>query len=311
VQDGNLYTVNNDGTQLYTLDGATGRVRWHDYLAPVSLLNAPLVADGVVYVGAGNFLYALNEQNGETIWKQTVPVWGSFAAAYLASGVLYVTNVTDVLQAASQNGDVRNFFAYNAQTGRLLWAAEPGYGTLFNLPITSGLLLAAREYNGVYSIGGLDPQTGRVAWQVPFQCAVSQITQQKTPTCGADWTAIINGKFYVLESASQTPNKAVYTVKSFDPGTGQLLSAFPLTVGQNSAEVVGASNGLLYVQIGVSKTANDLPPVSGEEYEDFLFAAYRLRDGSLAWSHAMPLFPPPNGTSANTNPNTSQPVLVP
>jgi hypothetical protein len=189
--------------------------------------------------------------------------------------------------------------------------AEPGYASLFDLPMTNGLLIAPRTYHGIYSIAGLDPQTGKVVWQVPFQCAVSQINQQETPACSAVWTAIVNGELYLLEVDVQSPDKTVYTLKSFDPGTGQLLSAQQLPLGQNGGGVVGASNGLLYVQIGVSKTANDLPPVSGEVYEDFLFAAYRLRDGSLAWSHAMPLFPPPNGTSANTNPNTSQPVLAP
>jgi outer membrane protein assembly factor BamB len=304
VLDGNLYTVNNDGTQLYTLDGTTGQVRWHVYLSPSSLLNAPQVANGVVYVASGNLLYALNEQNGERIWKQTIPAAGSFAAAYLTSGVLYVTNVSSVAQLLSQqNVDVKNFFAYDAQTGRLLWAAEPGYATLFNLPITNGLLLAPREYNGIYSIAGLDPQTGKVVWQVPFQCAVGRFDQQENPTCSAVWTGIINGKLYLLESDSQQPNTTVYTLKSFNPGTGQLLSAHPLTFGQNTVETVGSSNGLLYVRIGVSKTANELP------YSDYLFAAYRLSDGSPVWSHTMPPFPPP--TSANVEPNTSQPVLAP
>ena len=30
------------------------------------------------------------------------------------------------------------------------------------------LLFAPRRYNGVYSIAGLDPRTGHLAWQVPF-----------------------------------------------------------------------------------------------------------------------------------------------
>jgi outer membrane protein assembly factor BamB len=303
VNDGNLYTVNSDGTELYTLDGATGQVRWHLYLSQFSLLNSPLVANGVVYVAGGNTLYTLKEQNGERIWKQTVPVSGEVAAGYLADGVLFVTNVSDIPQAASQNVDSRNFFAYSAKTGRLLWAAEPGYAFLFDLPITNGLLIVPRQYNGIYSIAGLNPQTGRVVWQVPFQCAVSRFDQQVNPACSAVWTAIINGELYLLESSAQSPDKTVYTLKSVNPGTGQLLSAHEFTLGQDGMGVVGANNGLLYVRIGVPKTANDLP------YADFVFAAYRLSDGSLVWSHAMPAFPPP--TTANTEPNTSLPVLAP
>jgi hypothetical protein len=92
--------------------------------------------------------------------------------------------------------------------------------------------------------------------------------------------------------------------KSFNPATGQLLSAHQLAIGQqDTVEVVGASNGLLYMQIGTQKWAD------GILYSNYRFAAYRLSDGSLAWGHTMPSFPPP--TSANTNPNTSRPVLAP
>lgn len=308
VSDGNLYTVSNNGSTLYTLDGATGQVRWHIYLSDVSLLQPPLVANGVVYVASGNLLYALKEQNGERIWQQTVPVLGDFATSYLVNGILYVTNDTPIADVGSvgsqQNVDNRNFFAYNARSGQLLWETETGYDTLFNLPIAGGLLFAARNDNGAYSIGGLNPQTGKVAWQAPFQCAVGRFNQQVSPTCSAVWTAIMNGKLYLLESDSQSQGKAVYTLKSFDPATGQLLSAHQLTFGQqDTVGVVGASNGLLYLQIGKSKWANGIP------YSNFIFAAYRLSDGSLAWSHTMPSFPPP--TSANTQPNTSQPVLAP
>ncbi len=306
VRDGNLYTVSDNGTTLYALDAATGQLRWHLYLSGISLLQPPLVANRVVYVTSGNLLYALNEQDGEIIWKQAIPVLGDFRVSYLANGVLYVSNDSGVFQDYSQsnNSDNRNFYAYDAQTGRLLWAAQPGYNTIFNLPITDGLVLAARTYNGTYSIGGLNPQTGKVAWQVPFQCPVSQFNHLLSPTCSAVWTAIINGKLYLLESASQLQGKTLYTLKSFNPATGQLLSAHQLAIGQqDTVEVVGASNGLLYVQIGVQKWADGIP------YSNYRFAAYRLSDGSLAWSHTMPSFPPP--TSANTNPNTSRPVLAP
>jgi outer membrane protein assembly factor BamB len=265
-----------------------------------------------VYAAAGNFVYALNEQSGEKIWKQTVPATSSFATAYLARGVLYVTNVSSDAVAGPQT-EVRSFFAYSAQTGQLLWASGSGYGQFFNAPITNGLLFAPREYNGVYSIAGLDAETGQVAWQAPFKCGVSHFDRQVVPTCNTIWTAIINGELYLLASDAPQEGKASVTIKSFNPETGQNLSATALTLQQNSSNllalaqnsvaVVGASNGLLYIRVGVAKTANDLP------YADFIFAAYRLSDGSLAWSHAMPHFPPP--TSANTTPNTSQPVLAP
>lgn len=265
-----------------------------------SLSDAPLVEHGAVYFSSGNQLYALNEQSGARIWEQTVPAAGSLTDAYLAGGTLYVNGYSMIMESST---DTRNIFALNAQTGRLLWSAGPGYNML-NMPITDGLLLAAREHNGIYSIAGLDPHTGKAAWQVPFQCAVNHFGPQLTyPGCGALWTEDINGKLYLLESAGLPQNKTVYTLKSFDPGTGQLLSEHQLAIEQDNPVAIGASNGLLYMQINVPRIANSI------SYTDYLFAAYRLSDGATAWSHAMPPFPAP--TSANTAPGTSQPVLAP
>jgi outer membrane protein assembly factor BamB len=298
VRNGNLYTQNSAADQLYTLDGATGKVRWSVLLTQGSLIDSPVVENGVVYVSAGTLFYALKEQNGEKIWEQPVPTAGTFDT-YLAGGILYVNGPASMIESST---DVRNIFALNARTGRILWSAGPGYNTL-NIPITDGLLLAAREHNGIYSIAGLDPQTGKAAWQAPFQCAVSQFDRWLYPACSVLWAEVINGKLYLLESAGPPQNKSVYTLKSFDPGTGQLLSEHPLTIEQDNPIAVGASNGFLYLQINVPRIANTI------SYFDYVFAAYRLSDGAIAWRHAMPPFPAP--TSANTAPGTSEPVLAP
>lgn len=298
VRNGNLYTQNSGGNQLYTLDGATGKVRWSALLTQGSLTSPSVVENGVVYVTAGTLFYALKEQNGEKIWEQPVPTSGTFDT-YLAGGILYVNGPASMIESST---DVRNIFALNARTGRILWSAGPGYNML-NIPITDGLLLAAREHNGIYSIAGLDPQTGKAAWQVPFQCAVSQFDRWLYPACSVLWAEVINGKLYLLESAGPPQNKAIYTLKSFDPRTGQLLSEHPLALEQDNPVVVGASNGFLYLRIDVPRIANTI------SYFDYVFAAYRLSDGAAAWRHAMPPFPAP--TSANTAPGTSEPVLAP
>jgi outer membrane protein assembly factor BamB len=308
VLDGNLYTVftvigdaantgNNDGTTLYRLDGATGKLRWKAYLNVTCcnlISSTPLVANGVVYVAAGKFLFALNERTGKIIWQQTVPSVGGFAPPYIAHGVLYVVAALSV-PPAQKNTEYSDLFAYNAQTGQLLWAAEPGYSTLFNLPVTGGLLIAPRTYNGVYSIAGLDAQTGRVAWQVPFQCSTSRIAGFLAPNCDTRWVAIINGKLYVLEvaiSSQDPPVKLFYTLKSFNPRTGQLLSSDPVTFEHffpGDVLVVGASHGLFYAQ------TDQIDPSEG-----YSFAAYRLGNGSLVWSHAAPIAPPSANPSSLT-----------
>lgn len=305
VRDGNLYTQNsaaNPGDQkLYTLDGATGRVRWSAPTPEGSFLGAPLTQNGAVYYSSGNLLIALNEQTGQRIWEKTVPAAGMLMDVYLAGGILYVNGGSMIMESST---DTRNIFALDARTGQLLWSAGPGYN-LLNIPITNGLLLAAREHNGVYSIAGLDSRTGKAAWQVPFQCAVYHFGSKLVyPECGAVWTGVIGGKLYLLESDGQPVHKPVYTLKSFNPATGRLLSEHQLAaIGQDTLIAVGADNGLLYLRVNVPRFANTI------YYDDYVFVALRLSDGATAWRHTMPAFPPP--TSANTAPGTSQPVLAP
>ncbi|HLH29107.1 MAG TPA: PQQ-binding-like beta-propeller repeat protein, partial [Acidimicrobiales bacterium] len=85
--EGGLYVASDDGC-LYCLDAQTGAVRWKFRGGPAERLilgnerlintwparGAPVVADGVVYFGAGIwpfmgiFLYALDARSGAVVW---------------------------------------------------------------------------------------------------------------------------------------------------------------------------------------------------------------------------------------------------
>lgn len=300
VINGNLYTGNSDDNQIDTLDAATGRFRWSQ-LMPQGL-GAPLVENGVVYVLSGDILYAVHEQNGQRIWAQTIPGAGALTGAYShgdADGILYINTFSFIMETST---DIKNIFALDARTGRLLWSAGPGYNTL-RLPVTDGLLLAAREHNGVYSLAGLNPRTGKVAWQVPFQCGIYHFGPKLVyPECSAVWTEVIGGKLYLLQSDGQPVHKPTYTLKSFDPATGRFLFEHSVAIKQDTLVAVGAANGLLYLRVNLPRFANTI------YYDDYVFVTLHLSDGTTAWSHTMPAFPPP--TSANTSPNTSAPVLA-
>ncbi len=311
VLNGNLYTETSGPTlgdqKLSVLDGATGKVRWSYPLSGGSLLDPPLVANGVVYFSSGNILSAVKEQNGNKIWEKRVSAVRGFENLYVADDILYVNGGTSI-GFGSTNKVV---YALAAHNGQVLWISNPDFSA-FHLSMTGCLLLAWDQYNGNYSIAGLDPRTGKVAWQVPFTCnAVThdpENPQVLNPSCGVSWSEVIDGKWYLLESDSRLQNggqgpQMVYTIKSFDPRTGQLLAEHPLGSGQDNLGVIGASNGLLYVALGVPRTANTIP------YTDTIFVAYHLNDATQAWRHVMPPFPAPQG--ANTSPNTSGTVLVP
>ncbi len=302
VINGNLYMGNNGGNQIDALDAATGRFRW-SLLMQGSLSGPPLVENGVVYFLSANILYAAHEQNGQRIWVQTLPGAGALAGVYRTGGsdsILYINSFSFIMESST---DIKNIYALDARTGKLLWSAGPGYNTL-GLPVTNGLLLTAREHNGIYSLTGLEARTGKIAWQVPFQCGIYHFGPHLVyPDCSAVWTGIIGGKLYLLESDGQPVHKPTSTLKSFDPTTGQLLSEHPVVIEQDGLIAVGAANGRLYLRVNVPRFANTI------YYDDYVFVAIRLSDGTTAWSHTMPRFPPP--TSANTSPDTSSPVLAP
>lgn len=311
VLNGNLYTEISGSPlgdqKLVALDGATGHVRWTYPLSDGSLFNVPLVANGVVYFSSGNILSAVNEQDGNKLWEKRVSARGSVGTLSVANDILYANGY--LLYPFDRTNEA--IYALAVHNGHILWTSPPDFNA-FPLPITDGLLLAWRQHNGNYSIAGVDPRTGQAVWQVPFPCNAIlrdvENPQRVNPSCRVSWSEVINGKWYVLESDSQ-PQKGgqdsqeTYSLKSFDPRTGQLLSEHPLESNQSNLDVMGASNGLLYVNTGVPRTANTIP------YTDTIFVAYYLNDATQAWRHVMPPFPAPQG--ANTSPNTSGVVLAP
>jgi outer membrane protein assembly factor BamB len=311
VLDSNLYTQSSGPTpgdqKLVALNGATGNVRWNTPLPGGSLSDLPLVANGVVYFSSGNILFAVNEQNGSRIWEQSMSARGGSDLLFIAQGILYINGYT-IYPFERSNGAISALAAHN---GQLLWTSPPDFNA-FPLPITGGLLLGWRQYNGHYSIAGIDPRTGRVVWQVPFLCNALfhdvENPQLLTPSCSVFWSAVINGKWSMLESDSQLQkggqgSQNSYTLKTFEPRTGQLLSERPLESSQGNPQVIGTNKDILYVNIGVPRTAHTVP------YTDTIFVAFSLNDATQVWHHAMPPFPTPRG--ANTSPDTSGVVLAP
>lgn len=134
----------------YQVDVAHSGVQADDSLVPPlgrrwqatfgGRVSYPLIADGRVYVtvtasdGFGKTLYALDRQNGSTIWSR--PISGTYGwsnAAYDA-GRLFVVNSDGYLQGVA------------ADTGALVWARQLPGQYLFSSPPTAS--------DGVVYVGG-------------------------------------------------------------------------------------------------------------------------------------------------------------
>ncbi len=153
-----------------------GTLAWHhDYECaysvsyPAGPRAAPLVSEGKVYtLGAEGNLLCLDAKNGAVIWSKDLkadyavkaPMWG-FAGHPLLAGRRLICLV---------GGPGTTVVALDKDTGKELWRAlsaeEPGYSSpiLCEAAGKPQLILFEPE-----AANGLDPETGRVYWSVPFK----------------------------------------------------------------------------------------------------------------------------------------------
>ncbi len=164
IAGGRLYIViHNSG--LLALDANTGSELW---LAPMPgpQWSSPAVENGRVFVGSrdDHKLYAFDAVTGDSLWTATTSDWVQTSPA-VANGVVYIGNNSG------------NVYAYNAETGGLIWqsAVSPGFAigsspTVANgvLYIASSLDASATHFDG--KLYALDITTG----QVLFSEVVSQ-----------------------------------------------------------------------------------------------------------------------------------------
>lgn len=177
--------------------------------------GSPVVANGVVYVGADNGKwYALNAGSGALLWSyQTASgTCCTGPSPAIANGVVYF---------GSQDGLV---YALNASTGAKLWSYQTG--ALIEPPptIVNGVVYIGSTDGNLYA---LNAGTGALLWNYDIG------------NTGWDSPAVANGVVYVGSS-----NNYVYALNA---GTGALLWSYAGNAGWSSPAV---ANGVVYVVSG-------------------------------------------------------------
>ncbi|HEY7328098.1 MAG TPA: PQQ-binding-like beta-propeller repeat protein [Gemmataceae bacterium] len=155
------------------LDAATGREVWaHQDVARFSDDQAgpgpratPTFADGRLYTfGASGILNCLDGVTGERQWYHDlvsemgakVPIWGFCSSPLIVQGLV-------VVFAESEGG--KTLFAYDAQSGKLAWAADAGKAG-YSSP--HRMMLDGTEqvlFLSVSGLCGVDAASGTVLWQ--------------------------------------------------------------------------------------------------------------------------------------------------
>ena len=154
---GRVFEEAFDG-RLYSLDAASGRVRW-SFDSRLCGWSSPALADHLVFatfIGnsecraarGGGELVALSAETGRIRWRRAIGP--SESSPLVAGGVVYI---------GDQDGRV---YAFAADDGRLRWSYDTG------APIKASAALAyGRIYVGNYggSMYALSARTGRLVWR--------------------------------------------------------------------------------------------------------------------------------------------------
>ena len=161
--------------RVLCLDEATGKIIWeHAYDCDYQVSYAagprttPVVSGGKVYtLGTMGDLVCLNENTGQVIWaknvlkeyKADVPFWG-YSAHLLLDGDRLISLV---------GGTGSAVVAFHKDTGKEIWrnltAPEIGYAPpMIIQPGKTRQLLVWHPA----SVNGLEPETGKVLWSVPW-----------------------------------------------------------------------------------------------------------------------------------------------
>jgi outer membrane protein assembly factor BamB len=187
VSDGRVYAASDDQV-LHALNASTGVQVWSADLSPAlcvvvgvrrptyvgsAVISSAAVADGIVFVGVGNGVDALNASTGAPIWSSgqlSTATCAPTSSPALANGVIYV---------GSQDN---NLYALNARTGAVLWNYTTG-GAIDSSPaVANGVAYVGSGDGYVYA---LNASTGALLWSFATGAAV-----ESSPT-------IANGTLYV------------------------------------------------------------------------------------------------------------------
>ena len=194
-----------------SLDARTGESRWR-YAYPTSYRDdfgfdegpraVPVVVDGVVYTfGAEGQLHAIELESGDRIWN--VDTRARFRVPKGWFGAAGSPIVEDGRVLANIGGPDAGIVAFDARTGDVLWTAtddEASYSSGVGATIGGKRHAVFLTRAGLL---GLDPATGSVLFQRPWQARSAASVNAATPL-------VIGDRIFV--SAQYGPGAAVLRV---------------------------------------------------------------------------------------------------
>jgi len=194
VGNGLVYVASDFGV-IYALDASTGQVQWsYDTTLGSGAGSAGALANGVLYMGVGQFLFALNASDGTLLWRQETSYFIGSSPA-VQNGVVYIN---------SYDGGV---YAFDAGTGAVIWHHAIRILYFTSMSIAYGNIYLC-GFDGAPGLTALDARTGDTVW---FRSVVH---------CNYSSPTVANGVVYAGWESLGAINSHIL---AFDVSTGAQL----------------------------------------------------------------------------------------
>lgn len=237
--DGIIYAGDADNT-CYAINAKDGSIKWQTRVAVQhypTFTEGVHVSNGLVYMGSGNGLCALNAADGSTVWKNS----------HKHGTITNVCTNKTAAGALLTNGYWVGRFCYDASTGEFLWENkeyQSRYSTCTPAVVDTTFIYAG--YNSIIQVGA---RSGAVLKQ-----------KEVAPTMNIKSEPLIVGdKLFIGTSTSgilavnmedfsqawlyQTEPSLIYT-SPYTKNREKTVESSPVAYGENI--IVGANDGYVY-----------------------------------------------------------------
>jgi outer membrane protein assembly factor BamB len=179
---------------LESLDAKTGASMWRyayatnyrdDFGFDEGPRAVPVVADGIVYTfGAQGQLHAVDLAKGTRVWSEDTMKRFNVPKAYFGAGGSPL--VEDGRVIANIGGDKAGVVAFDAKTGKVVWAATDDDASYSS---GTGATIAGRR-SAIFltrdNLIGLDPATGAIQFQRRWRARIAASVNAATPLVVGD-----------------------------------------------------------------------------------------------------------------------------
>ena len=162
ISDAIVYFTSEDG-YLYAVDLLTGQEKWQFNAGTEAGSSSPAIADGVVYVGSGDYvhisLYAVDLRTGLERWKFTESDAPLVADARIHPGSPSLGEGLAVIRRTDY------VYAIDLETGQERWKFRTKPSSFSAQAIDNGVVNFGATDGPVGFVFGLDAQTGDEVWR--------------------------------------------------------------------------------------------------------------------------------------------------